>query len=62
MSSDELKIKTRYQFGFPYHTILCGNMVVVNLAEKNYKLAKKIKKLLSENPDLIFSKELINEF
>tara|TARA_B110000495_G_C22916804_1_gene535560 strand:+ start:746 stop:850 length:105 start_codon:yes stop_codon:yes gene_type:complete len=30
-------------------------MVVVRLTEKNYKLAKKIKKLLSENPDLIFS-------
>ena len=54
MSSDELKIKTRYQFGFPYHTILCGNMVVVNLAEKNYKLASKIKKLLQENPEIIF--------
>tara|TARA_B100001939_G_scaffold268294_1_gene235838 strand:+ start:3003 stop:3188 length:186 start_codon:yes stop_codon:yes gene_type:complete len=61
MSSDELKIKTHYQFGFPYHSILYKDMVVVNLLEKNYKLAKKIKKLLSENPDLIFSKELINE-
>lgn len=59
MSSDELKIKTHYQFGFPYHTILCGETVVVNLLEKNYKLAKKIKKLLSENPDLIFNKEKI---
>jgi hypothetical protein len=36
-----------------------GDMVVVNLLEKNYKLAKKIKKLLSENPDLIFNKEKI---
>jgi len=38
---------------------LCGETVVVNLLEKNYKLAKRIKKLLSENPDLIFSKEKI---
>jgi len=59
MSSDELKIQTRYQFGFPYHRIVYGDMVVVNLLEKNYKLAKKIKKLLSENPDLIFNKEKI---
>lgn len=59
MSSDELKIQTRYQFGFPYHTILYGEIVVVNLLEKNYKLAKKIKKLLSENPDLILNKEKI---
>ena len=59
MSSDKLKIQTRYQFGFPYHTILCEETVVVKLLEKNYKLAKKIKKLLSENPDLIFNKEKI---
>jgi hypothetical protein len=38
---------------------VCGEIVVVNLLEKNYKLAKRIKKLLSENPDLIFNKEKI---
>jgi len=38
---------------------VCGDMVVVNLLEKNYKLAKKIKHLLSENPDIIFNKEKI---
>ena len=51
--SDKLKIKTHYQFGFPHHVILCGEQVVVRLAEKNYKLANKIKKLLKDNPDLI---------
>ena len=60
--SDKLKIKTHYQFGFPYHAILCGEQVVVRLVEKNYKLANKIKKLLKDNPDLILGvKELIND-
>jgi len=57
MSSDKLKIQTRYLFGFPYHRIMCGDTVVVNLVEQNYKLAKKIKKVLSKNPDLIFNKK-----
>ncbi len=52
--SKEIKIKTHYQFGFPYHAILHGDNVVVNLLEKNYKLASKIKKLLQENPEIIF--------
>lgn len=52
--SDKLKIKTHYQFGFPYHAILHGDNVVVKLTEKNYKLASKIKKLLQENPKIIF--------
>ena len=54
MSSEKLKIKTYYQFGFPYHSILYGENVVVKLLEKNYKLANKIKKLLKDNPDIIF--------
>lgn len=52
--SEELKVRTYYQFGFPHHTILYGDQVVVNLTEKNYKLASKIKKLLQENPEIIF--------
>ena len=52
--SEELKVRTHYQFGFPHHAILYGDLVVVNLTEKNYKLASKIKKLLQENPEIIF--------
>ena len=52
--SEKIKIKTHYQFGFPYHAILHGDNVVVNLIEKNHKLASKIKELLQENPEIIF--------
>ena len=53
--SDKLKVRTHYHFlGFPYHVILHGDNVVVELTEKNYKLASKIKKLLQENPEIIF--------
>jgi hypothetical protein len=52
--SDKLKVRTHYFLGSPYHAILHGNNVVVKLTEKNYKLASKIKKLLQENPEIIF--------